>query len=55
MGLSGIEDNRAQIMAWLTEKNDREELKTNISMLMEFGILILVGIEVVHLIRHWCN
>lgn len=28
-------------MAWLTEKNDRDELKTNVSMLMEFGILIL--------------
>jgi hypothetical protein len=41
------------IMAWLTEEHDRAELKTNVSLAMEAGILILVALEVVHILWHW--
>jgi hypothetical protein len=50
---ANVETYQVQIMAWLTEEHDRAERKTNVSLAMEAGILILVALEVVHILTHW--
>jgi hypothetical protein len=49
---ANIEGYQVQIMAWLTEEHDRAELKANVSLAMEAGILILVALEVAHILWH---
>ncbi len=42
------------ILAWLTEKDDRETLKERASLVMEFAITIFVALEVVPFHKLFC-